>query len=343
MNDVKIGEVDEAFLTEGDHSATRGTLRFRRIRVERQPVIRGEVAPLLCRCGERVFLAGGSGTLMVSADGGLTWQRVGNVSSARPSGRLCALHGDSDGALIAAFRQEGRLALTVSRDGGESFSPLCTIPGIPADGKRHARFLVPARGQMLLAIDDLVFTSTDEGATWSELVRFPADWSGARPVVLSTGTMLAAVLVEDESRALRNTSLVESVDGGRTWREPVCATRRGQVPGDLIELPDGRLVLTYGEETNPYGARAILSRDGGKSWENLIYVLSVGRWEGAKRKPKPLRCHPASGAASVILEDGTILSAFDRGPTERDTDEAGNRPGIVSVQISVGRWAGRRG
>jgi hypothetical protein len=37
-------------------------------------------------------------------------------------------------------------------------------------------------------------------------------------------------------------------------------------PGQLLKLADGRLLCTYGRRVSPFGIRAALSDDGGRSW-----------------------------------------------------------------------------
>ncbi len=56
-----------------------------------------------------------------------------------------------------------------------------------------------------------------------------------------------------------------SEDGGRTWSRPV-ETRIWGYPCFLNHLRDGRLLCTYGYRREPMGIRAVLSDDGGHSW-----------------------------------------------------------------------------
>ena len=81
-----------------------------------------------------------------------------------------------------------------------------------------------------------------------------------------------------------------------------------------MELNDGRLVLAYGEDSFLYGARALVSDDGGKNWGEEVHVLGQGRY-GLRLQPRPEACEPPSGIASVVLDDGVIVSAYDRGKT----------------------------
>ena len=67
--------------------------------------------------------------------------------------------------------------------------------------------------------------------------------------------------------------VARSSDGGKTWGDYRCVTRYKESPADLIELSDGTLVLTYGQRNRPCGARAVVSKDGGKTWSSRVYLL----------------------------------------------------------------------
>ena len=56
-----------------------------------------------------------------------------------------------------------------------------------------------------------------------------------------------------------------SLDGGITWTIPEATPMYGH-PGHLLVLNDGRLLCTYGRRHAPFGIRACLSEDNGKTW-----------------------------------------------------------------------------
>ena len=56
-----------------------------------------------------------------------------------------------------------------------------------------------------------------------------------------------------------------SLYGGATWSIPEPTDIFGY-PGHLLVLRDGRLLCTYGRRTAPFGIRACLSEDGGRTW-----------------------------------------------------------------------------
>jgi hypothetical protein len=73
-------------------------------------------------------------------------------------------------------------------------------------------------------------------------------------------------------------------DNGQNWRflsRPVESTG-GSVgnPPSMIKLKDGRLVLTYGFRSAPYGIRARISRDQGLTWgPEIILRDDAGTWD----------------------------------------------------------------
>ncbi len=123
-------------------------------------------------------------------------------------------------------------------------------------------------------------STTDGGKSFLFL-----SWIGAEPqgyvimpasVRLSEGHFLVAV--RDSGRPVQEggwIDLYESTDGGRTWAylsRPVANTGRGGNPPTLTKLADGRLAVTYGYRDEPYGMRAVISADQGRSW-STEYVL----------------------------------------------------------------------
>jgi sialidase-1 len=64
-----------------------------------------------------------------------------------------------------------------------------------------------------------------------------------------------------------------SKDRGKTWSVPV-RTKVWGYPAHLVRLRDGRILCTYGYRRRPQGVRAVLSRDGGHTWDtDHIIVL----------------------------------------------------------------------
>ncbi len=69
-------------------------------------------------------------------------------------------------------------------------------------------------------------------------------------------------------------------DNGKTWQffnRPVASTGGSNGnPSSMIKLRDGRLVITYGYRSEPYGIRARISGDQGRTWGQEIMLRDDG-------------------------------------------------------------------
>jgi hypothetical protein len=73
--------------------------------------------------------------------------------------------------------------------------------------------------------------------------------------------------------------LFESTDNGATFHHlncPVPDAGSGGNPPALTKLQDGCICLVYGYRAAPFGIRARLSEDGGKSWGDVIHLRDDG-------------------------------------------------------------------
>jgi hypothetical protein len=129
------------------------------------------------------------GKLMVSADGGRTWQ--GRRPPA-PLFDLAADPADADHVLAA-----GEMGIAVSRDGGNRWRPL--------DDRRAGLVVWTSAGVTLVDGAGGVHRSTDAGRTWE-----PIGDVGGRPAALSAhdGELLVA---------LHSNEVKVSRDGGKAW------------------------------------------------------------------------------------------------------------------------------
>jgi hypothetical protein len=72
-----------------------------------------------------------------------------------------------------------------------------------------------------------------------------------------------------------------STDNAKTWTlQPQYFTNNAGNPPHMIRLKDGRLIVTYGHRLPPYGVRARISKDDGKTWgDELIVRDDGGEWD----------------------------------------------------------------
>jgi len=122
--------------------------------------------------------------------------------------------------------------------------------------------------------------TTDGGRTW----RF-VSWIGNEPkgyaimpstVRLSDRELLTAIRCRDETKARIET--FRSLDNGEHWKpDNVPAPDLGTGnPPSMIRLKDGRVCLTYGHRAPPYGIRARMSENGGRTWGEEIVLRDDG-------------------------------------------------------------------
>jgi len=164
-------------------------------------------------------------------------------------------------------------------------------------------------------IRDHIFRSTDGGRTWGDrtlLVRHSAESSilGLR----DSNKMLAYIRHQRGSLpldppdlwkrtgapskesifVLKNGLIAKSFDGGRTWKNLRLWGTYGTVPGEIIQVPDGRVAVLW-QQRYPHHKihiRVRISEDGGRMWGRKTYRLPE------------LSGYPSS----VVYDDGTIVT-----------------------------------
>ena len=90
-----------------------------------------------------------------------------------------------------------------------------------------------------------------------------------------------------------------SKDGGNSWTDLEETPMWGH-PASVITLKDGRMLCSYGYRREPYGIRACLSEDGGKTWD--IANEFVLRDDGGSRD--------LGYPCTVQLEDSSLLTVY---------------------------------
>ena len=158
----------------------------------------------------------------------------------------------------------------------------------------------------------LVYRSRDDGQTWGDSSVIAENYSETSLLPLSADRILAVM----RSRTGGHLATAFSSDQGRTWSEPRLLTRDGEHPADVIQLKDGRLLLAHGERNRPFGARAMLSRDLGQTWDPNIIILA----DDAQR--------PDCGyPSSVEIAPGKVVTLYYGVDDIRDTS-----PGIKTLR-----------
>jgi sialidase-1 len=174
--------------------------------------------------------------------------------------------------------------------------PVLELPGgtllIPMYGWRHG----DSRDT------SVVMRSEDGGLTWThpavvaDGMKHPIGFNETSLVWLPNDTILAMARTAGGDDHLYQS---RSSNRGLTWSEPVKTPMVGHPP-DLLLLRNGDLLCTYGYRHAPYGVRACISRDFGRTWDmQREVVLRDDGLGGDLGYP-----------ASVELKDGTILTVY---------------------------------
>jgi hypothetical protein len=157
--------------------------------------------------------------------------------------------------------------------------------------------------------------TVDGGKSWKFV-----SWIGPEPkgfaimpsTVSLSGSRLVTAFRRSETTDDNIIDAYSSDDNGQTWKllnHPVESTggHHGSPPS-LIRLRDGRLCLTYGHRSAPFGVRARFSSDDGRSWGKEIVLRDDGAsWD-------------VGYPVSVQRPDGKIVTVYyihDKGGLER--------------------------
>jgi len=134
-------------------------------------------------------------------------------------------------------------------------------------------------------------TSDDDGASWQVRSKIAEGLNETALLYLGQGEWLAAIRG-------RSTFLYRSTDDGMTWQDEGAVTEERQIPAHLLQLRDGRILLSAGDRNaGGLGVRARISTDKGKTWGDTWYVASMPESDGG---------YPAS----IERIDGKILTLF---------------------------------
>ncbi len=215
-------------------------------------------------------------------------------------------------ASIGGFSvRESRGVVRVSKDGGRNWTPPYVLPldGLVSTTGIHSTLVRPD-GRCLLFMWEvdrnnanrrpLVYRSTADGTDFHFLsyitpkqdaklsaegniqgsIRFIGHrWFYPRGHLLADGRMLCTLRCQRDPRGVMWTEIYYSDDGGETW-DFLSRVNDWGAPGDLVVMPDGRLVVVYGYRLAPSGIRATVSEDGGRSWgPELIVRDDGGSWD----------------------------------------------------------------
>lgn len=263
-----------------------------------------------------------------SEDGGRTWGLRGTAAAHEPgTNRMNVAAGLSAGGDLVVLasgwshrprKGEGTaghkppahpLAPWVcrSRDGGRAWTHEHTVPASGAGSPQNVPFgdivqlpdgSLGASLYSWLPPDERgchFYASGDDGYTWSARGTIQAgNVNETTPLVLPDGDLLAC----GRTMGDQHLELFRSTDAGASWRREQQVSQGSQHPGHLLTLPDGRVLLTYGDRREGrHGIEFRVSDDGGRAWSDSRRLIDLD--------PGDLG-YPAT----VPGEDGTLVTAW---------------------------------
>ncbi|MCH2125861.1 MAG: glycoside hydrolase [Pirellulaceae bacterium] len=223
-----------------------------------------------------------------SADQGLSWAEINQTPLFGKEPSLTAL---SNGTLVMAAQKgyfgpgtkyKEAINMARSRDGGKTWERY------ELAGADYPRNMIadPEGGVFFVRAWKSAWTSAGEGSPHLQLCRSQdgktwqfsegrVDWDYAAfgevsAIRLRDGRLLAALrrqIPQTAGEGFEDTVLTTSSDGGQHWSQPQVIVNTAEVHVYLTELEDDRLLATYSTYHLPYGAYAIVSHDGGKTWD----------------------------------------------------------------------------
>lgn len=193
-----------------------------------------------------------------------------------------------------------------SVDGGETWGEPIRTRGTAPHGPiqlKNGRLLYigidRARPKSCITVEE----SIDDGCSWKLISEWPAETICGHclfephVIELVCGKLLAMFRCHVNGRGAFLMQM-ESEDGGRTWSPPRSSGIWGYPP-HLLQLTNGWVVMVYGHRRKPFGERACISRDNGKTWD-AEYEIELAS------APGPDLGYPSS----TQLADGSILTVY---------------------------------
>jgi sialidase-1 len=174
--------------------------------------------------------------MLRSTDGGITWSRRFDSIVNSPHGPIQL----RDGRLLYAgkmlWTNDRLVGVCESKDDGETWRWLASIPIRPGD----------------------------DVTNYHEL----------HAVEAKDGTILVHIRNQNVADN-RETLQSESMNAGKTWSQPHSIGVWG-LPSYLLRLRDGLIVMTYGHRRAPLGNQVRLSDDNGQTWSDAMMISADG-------------------------------------------------------------------
>lgn len=183
-------------------------------------------------------------------------------------------------------QREAGSFVRVSRDGGLTWGAASRVPVTAPHGPTllaDGNLLYMGKGYAQKEENDViaVYGSKDNGGTWQHISTLPPppgtenrNFFEPHMIQQTDGSLLAHVRFQDSKGVTPFTPhfsifQTRSTDGGETW-EPLTFLGVNGSPPHLLYHSSGTLISAFGRREAPFGQRAILSRDNGATWREVV-------------------------------------------------------------------------
>ncbi|MEW6358815.1 MAG: sialidase family protein [Planctomycetota bacterium] len=250
---------------------------------------------------------------IASSDGGKTWTEPTVIVDGKYDDRNPSLCQAADGTVVVAYAEastynpEGKFDINIgkyelftvaSKDGGKTWSakrPM-NVPAYPS-GSVYGRAILLPDGTILMPVywksKCSLLRSSDNGETWTHHALIAEGYNEFAVLRLDSGRLIVLA----RSNGL---TCFHSDDDGKTWKMGSKVTKPQQHPADLCLLKSGHVLLLYGNRIWPYGVGAILSHDGGATWD--FERRAMLGWDSQNTD--------TGYPSGVQLDDGTIVVLY---------------------------------
>jgi sialidase-1 len=269
--------------------------------------------------------------IVFSEDEGKTWSKPTVVVDSEMDDRNPAFGQAKDGTLVVGYWHcanydangkytadlenggKTRTKVTRSTDGGKTWSTPADIDVSDLGyGSPYGKIVTMPDGAMLMPVYGTgvrdnganqppkgdyshLYRSTDNGQTWSRFSTIGKERFNETGVVrLDSGDLLAAMRTSKP----QDVWLTRSTDGGKTWSEPKNLTPAMAHPADLVQLPDGRVVLVTGDRRKPFGVLAVVGTP-----DKLDFSTALPLVTSATNTD-------CGYPSSVVLKDGRVMTVY---------------------------------
>ncbi len=196
---------------------------------------------------------------------------------------------------VATFRMAdiniGPSRFYFSEDRGKNFDGPYEVPdfgqkGIAArtdyliDGKHDLTVFLTAAKSNGHEGRIIVVRTSDGGKSWKFLAYVTPEPEGDDHAIMSSSVRLSSKTIVTAVRYRHWIDLYRTDDNAKTWRYVSRPAPDTDNPPSLVHLADGRLALTYGRRTAPFGIRARISSDNGTTWgDEIVLRQDGGSWD----------------------------------------------------------------